>query len=270
MQVSVVIPTFNRAELTVRAVESVLSQTRKVDQIIVVDDGSTDDTLHRLAPFQDLTEVVSQPNRGVSAARNRGISLAKHKWIAFLDSDDCWHPEKVAKQIAFHEAYPELLWSHTLEEWIRNGKKVSQKKHHRKPEGDVFYESLPFCKIAPSAVMIHRTVLEKCGVFDENLPVCEDYDLWLRIAKHYPLGLLHEVLTTKYAGHPQLTASGYFLDRYRIEALMKHLPDPFVAAEIVEKITLLYKGALKYDNREILTFCEEARLRLSDQKRLFL
>ena len=265
MRVSVVIPTFNRSELTVRAVQSVLSQRHKADQIIIVDDGSTDDTLKKLSPFHEVAEIVTQPNRGVSAARNRGISLAKYEWIALLDSDDCWHPEKLAKQIAFHEAHPDLLWSHTLEEWIRNGKRVSQKKRHRKPEGHIFYESLPFCKIAPSAVMIHRDILGNVGMFDENLPVCEDYDLWLRIAKHYPVGLLYEVLTTKYAGHPQLSFSGYFLDRYRIEALMKHLPDPLVAAEIEAKLTLLHKGALKHKNRDIRAFCEEVRLRLSDR-----
>ncbi|RUM65825.1 MAG: glycosyltransferase family 2 protein [Sulfurospirillum sp.] len=255
MKVTVVIPVYNRAGMVVRAVESVLAQRRKADQIIVVDDGSTDDTPKALAHFSDRIELVRQPNRGVSAARNRGIALARNRWIAFLDSDDVWHPQKLAQQIAFHEAHPDLHWSHTLEMWVRNGGEVSQKRHHAKPQGEVFYESLPFCKIAPSTVMIDHEVFERCGVFDETLPVCEDYDLWLRIAKRYPVGLVHEVLTTKYAGHPQLSFSAHILDRYRVEALLKHLPDPLVHEEIVRKLTLLRTGAQKRDNREILSFC---------------
>ena len=255
MQISVVIPTYNRADLIERAVESVLEQSLKADEIIVVDDGSSDDTLLRLKKYKDQIRIVSQENRGVSAARNRGIAEARYPWIAFLDSDDVWHPRKLFSQTEFHRKNPSLLWSHTQEEWIRNGKMISQKKHHAKVRGSCFYESLDFCKIAPSTVLIYHDILAKAGIFDEDLPVCEDFDLWLRILKFYPIGLVDEVLTSKYAGHPQLSFSEHLLDRYRIDALCKHLPDTFVKEEILKKKAILYKGALKHQNEEILRFC---------------
>ncbi len=256
MQVSVVIPTFNRAALLSRAIDSVLAQTRPADQIIVVDDGSTDATAEVLERYGSAIEVIQQPNRGVSSARNRGIEAAAFPWIALLDSDDCWHPQKLRRQIDFHCKNRDLRWSHTEEIWIRNGRHIAQKKHHAKVEGEAFYASLPFCKIAPSTVLIAKTLFEEAGYFDEALPVCEDYDLWLRVLRRYPVGLLHERLTTKYAGHPQLSFSHYILDRYRVEALCKHLPDPLVEAEIAKKIAILQKGAQKYKNVAIARFCE--------------
>jgi glycosyltransferase involved in cell wall biosynthesis len=260
VQVSVVIPTYNRAEMVVRAVDSVLAQSESADQIIVVDDGSSDATQQLLASYHEQIEVIYQPNRGVSAARNSGIKAARYEWIAFLDSDDCWHKEKLYYQKAFHRKYPEILWSHTLEAWIRNGKTISQKKHHAKPEGACFYESLSFCKIAPSTVMLHRDILEEIGYFDVDLPVCEDYDLWLRILKVYDIGLVHEVLTTKYAGHTQLSFSDYILDQYRIKALCKHLPEKKVHEEIEKKLMILKTGAQKHKNQSVLHFCDEIEM----------
>ncbi len=262
MKVSVIIPTYNRAALVVRAIRSVLDQEEPADEIIVVDDGSTDETSQVLETFGNAIRVVSRPNEGVSAARNSGIAAARYPWIAFLDSDDVWHPQKLALQKAFHRKHPSIRWSHTNEAWIRNGKPVPQRAHHAKAEGEAFYKMLDFCKIAPSTVMLHKTLLKEVGVFDEKLPVCEDYDLWLRILRRYPVGLVETVLTTKYAGHPQLSLSSHILDRYRVEALLKHLPDRRVEAEIVKKIMILEKGAKKHRNEAISAFCTRIRRRL--------
>ncbi len=262
MKVSVIIPTYNRATLVTRAIRSVLDQEEPADEIIVIDDGSTDETSQVLKTFGDAIRLVRRKNGGVSAARNSGIAQARYPWIAFLDSDDVWHPRKLALQKAFHQENPSLRWSHTNEAWIRNGKSVKQRAHHAKVKGAAFYEMLDFCKIAPSTVMLHETVFKEAGMFDETLPVCEDYDLWLRILRRYPVGLVEAVLTTKYAGHPQLSFSSYILDRYRVEALLKHLPDKCVEAEIAKKIAVLEKGAKKHRNRETEAFCTALRERL--------
>ena len=264
MRVSVVIPVFNRAKLVVRAIDSVLAQSVKACEIIVVDDGSKDETPQVLKAYGDRIIVLEQENRGVSAARNRGIKEARGEWIALLDSDDVWHEEKLAQQIAYHEAHPHLYWSHTLEKWIRDGKEVRQRTLHAKDEGRCFRENLSFCKIAPSTVMIDRLLFEKYGLFDEALPVCEDYDLWLRFLKAEPIGLVKTVLTTKFAGHPQLTTSGYLLDRYRIESLLKYIEDAVVREEIRKKVEILERGARKHQNVQIQAFCASVRKGLGE------
>ncbi len=262
MKISVVIPTYNRATLVRRAIDSVLAQTRQADEIIVVDDGSHDDTAKVLQSYADKISLIVQDNLGVSAARNRGIKAATSEWIAFLDSDDIWYPQKLAQQIAWHQSHPDILWSHTAEIWLRNGREIRQKRHHAKPEGACFKENLSFCKIAPSSVIVHRSLFEKVGTFDEILPVCEDYDLWLRFLRHFPIGLVYEPLVVKYAGHQQLSFSGYIMDYYRIGALLKHLPDIAVIKEITQKNEILKRGAQKHGNHELLCFCKEVEERL--------
>jgi glycosyltransferase involved in cell wall biosynthesis len=254
--ISVVIPVHNRPVLVKRAIESVKEQTLKADEIIVVDDGSTDNTLDILKNFKNI-KILTQKNSGVSSARNRGIKEASCKWIAFLDSDDIWHKDKLKLQLEFHEQNPQILFSHTLEEWIRDGKSVKQKKQHQKPKGFCFDENLNFCKIAPSTVMIEKKLLEKVGYFDESLEVCEDYDLWLRVLKKHEVGLIEKVLTTKYAGDEQLSFKYHSMDRWRIKALLKHKELPTVKDEIEKKVNILLKGAVKHQNDEIIRFCEE-------------
>ncbi len=234
--ISVVIPVYNRPTLVKRAIESVLGQSLKADEIIVVDDGSDDDTLSVLQSFNNKIKIITQKNSGVSSARNSGIKSAKNRWICFLDSDDVWHEKKLEQQLAFHETNPHILFSHTHEEWVRDGKPVKQKKQHKKPSGFCFEENLNFCKIAPSTVMIDKTLFEKVGYFDEALEVCEDYDMWLRVLNTFEVGLLDEVLTTKFAGHEQLSFKYHSMDRYRIEALLKHIEHPQVRLEIEKKL----------------------------------
>ena len=142
-KVSVIIPTFNRAKLVQRAIKSVLNQTIKPYEIIVVDDGSTDDTLEVLKNYP--IKVLTQKNKGVSSARNLGIKNATGDIIALLDSDDEWLPKKIELQLKLFENG--FSFTHTDEIWIRDNKEIKQKAHHKKPDGECFYENISFCKI---------------------------------------------------------------------------------------------------------------------------
>ena len=221
--VSVIIPTFNRAQKVRRAISSVLFQTFRDYEIIVVDDGSTDETSLSLAPFRTHIRHLAHPkNLGVSAARNTGIRASKGPLIAFLDSDDYWLPEKLALQVAFFESRPEVLACQTQEHWIRKGVRVNPGKKHLKPSGEIFDASLKLCLVSPSAVMLKRSLLDEVGLFDEALPVCEDYDLWLRTSSRYPIHLIETALVVKEGGAPdQLSHSLEGMDRFRITAIAR-------------------------------------------------
>jgi glycosyltransferase involved in cell wall biosynthesis len=219
--VSVIIPTYNRAAMVGRAIESVLAQSFRDYELIVVDDGSDDGTGQALSGYRDRITVLRQSNRGVSAARNRGIRQSKGRLIAFLDSDDLWLPEKLSRQISFFRDRPEALICQTEEIWIRNGRRVNPKKRHRKLSGDIFLPSLELCLVSPSAVMLRRPLFDKIGWFDESLPACEDYDLWLRISSRHPVYLIDTPLTVKHGGHPDQLSRAPGLDRYRVAALKK-------------------------------------------------
>jgi GT2 family glycosyltransferase len=222
--VSVIIPTFNRWPLVGEAIESVLAQTFSDFELIVVDDGSTDGTIAELSKFGSRLCLLSQPNRGVSAARNFAVRHARGRYLAFLDSDDLWLPQKLAIQTAFMKHNPSVQICQTEEIWIRNGVRVNPKAKHRKPSGDVFIPSLELCLVSPSAVMLTRELFEQVGGFDENFPVCEDYDLWLRIAVNHCVPLIDEPLVIKRGGHAdQLSHSIWGMDRYRVLALQKLL-----------------------------------------------
>ena len=198
--VSVVIPTFNRSWCLEEAVNSVLSQTYERYELIVVDDGSTDDTEKRLSQYEKLT-VITQQNRGVSAARNRGIASSKGDLIAFLDSDDLWLPEKLSTQVDFFMRHSEAEICQTQETWIRDRKRMNPGRRHHKTSGIFFERSLALCLVSPSAVMLRKRLLDKVGMFDETLPACEDYDLWLRINATIPIFLIDESLVIKRGGH---------------------------------------------------------------------
>ena len=226
-RVSVIIPTYNRAALVAEAVASVLAQTCRDFEILVVDDGSTDGTAEALAAFAGQMTVLRQPaRRGVAAARNLGIAAARGRWLAFLDSDDLWLPEKLARQLAFLSAHPKLLLCQTEEIWVRRGVRVNKPLTHRMAGGNIFLQSLRRCLVSPSAVLLHRRLFEDHGGFDEDLPAAEDYDLWLRLSWRYPVGLVPEPLIIKRGGHPDQLSRQWGLDRHRIRALMKLLNEP--------------------------------------------
>ncbi len=223
-RVSVIIPTCNRAHFLQEAVESVLNQTFQDFELIVVDDGSTDCTPYVLRKWKDRIRWVRQENAGVSRARNVGIRAARSRYLSFLDSDDLWLKKKLEAQVAFLDANPHYPVCYTDEVWIRKGKRVNPKRIHRKYSGWIFERCLPLCIISPSSAMIRREVLNETGGFDEALPVCEDYDLWLRIASRFPIFFLPEKLIIKRGGHAdQLSTRSWGNDRYRVLALEKLL-----------------------------------------------
>lgn len=226
-RVSVIIPTYNRAAWVREAAASVLAQTYRDFELLVVDDGSADATPEGLARLAGPVKVLRRAKqRGVSAARNLGVVAAQGEWLAFLDSDDLWLPEKLARQMAYLAAHPDLLICQTEELWIRNGIRVNPPGTHRKPGGDIFLPSLKRCLVSPSAVMLHRRLFEEVGGFDETLPAAEDYDLWLRIAWRCTVGLLPEALVIKRGGHADQLSRQWGLDRWRIQALRKILQEP--------------------------------------------
>jgi len=261
-KISVIIPTFNRARALRRALDSVCAQTVAPDQVCVIDDGSTDDTAEVVGKHYPEVDYIYQPNRGVSAARNRGLEAADGDWIGFLDSDDEWHPHKLDSQLQALRQNPQFKLAHCEEIWIRNGVRVNQKNKHKKYGGEIFERCLPLCVISPSAVIIDREFLLKLGGFDETLPACEDYDLWLRVCCQYPVLYLSTPLLNKYGGHSdQLSRKYWGMDRYRVKALEKLLQSgrlneqqkDAVLAMLLEKCRILALGASKHENAEALT-----------------
>jgi len=219
--VTVIIPTYNRGWIIQEAIDSVLDQDFNDYELIVVDDGSEDNTLEILEAYGKAIKVLQQGNRGVSAARNRGIEEATGRLIAFLDSDDLWLPKKLSTQVKFFENNADALINQTQEIWNRNGLRVNPKKRHHKFSGMIFERSLELCLVSPSAVMIAKDLFDTVGVFDENLPACEDYDLWLRISCRYPVHLTDLPLVIKRGGHDDQLSKGVGLDKYRIQSLLK-------------------------------------------------
>ena len=252
-QVSVIIPTYNRLNFLKNAVESVLNQTYREYEIIIVDDGSTDETYKHYRNSDPPVRCIHQAHSGVSAARNRGICEAKGSFVAFLDSDDYWLPNKLAEQSEFLQNHPDILLCQTEETWMRNGNRINLKKKHKKPFDDVFDKSLELCIISPSAVMMRKEFFDTVGLFDERLLVCEDYDLWLRASYRMKVPLIAEALTVKQAGHEdQLSQSLWGMDRFRVYALQKLLNELVsgeqrkkVKAEIGKKCSVLMNGAVK-------------------------
>lgn len=235
------------------AVESVLAQTYSNFELIVIDDGSIDGTAAELAKFGARLRIFSTPRQGVSAARNAGARQSCGRYLAFLDSDDLWCPRKLERQTAFMMEYPEAQICQTEEIWVRHGIRINPKAAHRKPSGDIFLRSLDLCLVSPSAVMMTRELFLRLGGFDETFPVCEDYDLWLRIAVNESVPLLAEALVTKRGGHAdQLSRSTWGMDRYRVLALQKILRAGIegsrrkaVLATLRRKVGVLVNGARK-------------------------
>jgi len=256
---AVVIPVHNRPGELARAVDSVLAQTCRDFELVVVDDGSTDATSEVAASYGDRIRLIRQENAGVSAARNRGIAATRAPWIALLDSDDAWRPDKLARQRRFAEERPDCSILQANEIWVRNGRRVNPPETHRKRDGRIFRESLARCMVSPSAVALRRDLFERYGPFDERLPACEDYDLWLRITAFEPVGLIDEDLLTRYGGHDdQLSRRFWGMDRFRVHAIVRLLEEygerlgpgdrEAAIAAALERCALLAAGAARRGN----------------------
>lgn len=259
--ISVVIPTHNRLSFLIKALESVYTQSSTVDEVIVVDDGSDDGTAAKIKAMFPEVVLIEQPNLGVSTARNNGIKAARGHWVALLDSDDRWLPDKISEIRRAQSQFPQYSLFHSDEIWIRDGVRVNAMKKHRKSGGWIFQKCLPLCVISPSAAVIKRELFDQVGYFDESLPACEDYDLWLRICHQLPVYYIDKPLISKYGGHSdQLSRQFWGMDRFRIQSLRNLLthqqlkPEDLEAARamLTKKLEILLKGARKHANQDLL------------------
>ena len=262
LEISVIVPTYNRKQVVRRALESIKKQTLQPSEVIVVDDGSTDGTFEMLESEYPEFKHFRQSHSGVSKARNLGLTFCENsRWVAFLDSDDEWKPGKLKKQAMWITRNPEYSICHCDEIWIRQGARVNPMKKHRKSGGWIYPSCLPLCVVSPSAVLIHSSVFAQVGEFDESLPVCEDYDLWLRISNQYRFGYIEEKLVVKHGGHDDQLSRAYpAMDQYRIVALDKILRHGNLDREarnltlsvIVEKLNIYINGARKRNRDDVL------------------
>ncbi len=223
--VSVIIPVYNRFEMAKEAVASVLGQSLRDLELIIVDDGSIDMTSLLPTYFNDDLRVkyIKIEHSGMPGfVRNEGVDIAQGKYIAFLDSDDLWVSSKLEKQVKYFEKNPSCKIVHTGETWIRNGKTVSQSGFNHKRFGNMFPDALGKCIIGPSTVMLERSLYTKLGGFDENFEIAEDYELWLRLCNDHEVGYIDEPLVTKRAGHgDQLSEKYGHIEIFRIRGLQK-------------------------------------------------
>ena len=257
MHVSVIIPTYNRKHTLKRAIQSVYIQSLPPFEIIVVDDGSNDGTKEWVKQKYPDIKYIYQKNSGVSSARNKGIKIARGDWIALLDSDDEWLPNKLNEQINKIKSNLDVKILHSNEIWIRNGVRVNQMKKHKKFGGYIFEKCLDICRISPSSVMLKKEIFNDIGTFDESLKVCEDYDLWLRITSKYPVCFLDIPLIKKYGGHSdQLSKAHDGIEFYRIQSLQKILeskilskPQTLLAINMMVNKMNIYASGLEKRNK---------------------
>jgi len=259
--IDIILPTFNRSQLIERAINSVLAQSHQGFNLYVVNDGSTDETEFILQKYaqQSQVHILKQENRGVSAARNFCIRSSHAEWIAFLDSDDEWLPQKLEKQLAFIKLNPACRFVHSNEIWIRHGQRVNAPKRFDKSNNEIFKRSLETCLISPSTVMMKRELCENLGLFDESFEICEDYDLWLKVLAQEEVGFISDELIKKHGGHEdQLSTRFHSMDFWRIKALVNLLKNPVLSSEkknqvneqIQKKAALLKSGYLKHQNTQ--------------------
>lgn len=269
--ISVVIPTFNRAQFILKAIKSVFDQTLLPLEVIVIDDGSDDQTAQIVKNEFPQCKYIYQNNNGVSSARNTGIKKSTGNWIAFLDSDDQWCRNKLSIQLDHIRNNPDIFIFYTDEIWIRSGKRVNQMNKHKKHGGDIFLKCLPLCLISPSSVIIKKELFDKVGNFDESLPACEDYDLWLRICAQHKVHFTSELLIKKFAGHAdQLSGKYWGMDRFRITALENIILNGSLSTEkynaalktMLKKIEIYITGARKRGKSKEVTEYQEKKKKI--------
>lgn len=194
INVSIILPVFNRAHLVTEAVKSVLIQTFQGFELIIIDDGSTDNTVEIINTFDDPRIILlRQENCGRSVARNNGLAIARGRYIAFLDSDDVYLKGKLELQVAYMEKHPDISMIYTSAHCIdQKGKLLDEQPYVAQAEGNI-YEQVAFFQpltITLPTVMLRREVLGEVGGFDVAMERFEDTDLWRRIAKRYRVGAI--------------------------------------------------------------------------------
>lgn len=262
--ISVIIPTYNREKLLRHALDSVAGQSFCCDEIIVVDDGSTDNSCAVVMDFKSRCPVsvryLFQENKGPAAARNLGIRESKCSVIAFLDSDDHWQKKKLELQYSSFAKYSEILISHTNERWLRRGQHLNQKKKHQPGSGDIFEHCLQLCAVGMSTVMVRKELFEHVGFFNEEYRCCEDYDMWIRTSCRYPFLLVAHPLTVKEGGREDQVSYQYRvgMDKLRIASIFDLIQQHSLSSEQKQKAynelwkkCLVYgKGCLKHGKAE--------------------
>lgn len=265
LPVTVIIPTYNREKFLIRSVSSVLRQSMSCSEIIIIDDGSIDNSINVLKRiFSDTSipcSIVHQTNRGPAAARNRGVEKAHFPYIAFLDSDDHWKKNKLKVQFEALQKSPNSMISHTREIWMRRGEHLNQKKIHIPRNGNIFDHCLKLCAVGMSTVMVKKEIFHEIGYFDESLQCCEDYDYWLRVSSKYEFLLVDKPLTVKEGGRDDQVSFIHRqgMDRLRLYALKKILatgqldPQQYTIAveEFVKKSNIYGKGCLKHGKQAL-------------------
>lgn len=257
--ISVIIPTYNRAAFLDKAIRSVLNQTFKEFELIIVDDGSTDNTSELVSSF-DGVHYIWQENKGAASARNTGIRAARFDHLTFLDSDDWFVKNKLEMQFAAMQAAPQYLVSHTQEKWYRRGAFLNQKKKHAKNHGYIFERCLELCAVGMSTIMVRRELFDQVGMFDESLPCCEDYDLWLRASVRFQFLLVDHALTCKDGGRPDQLSVQYRvgMDKFRIDSMQKIIDSgaldseqrQLAVAELSQKCKIYGTGCIKHNRKE--------------------
>lgn len=261
-KIAVIVPFYNREGVLQRAIESVLNQSYKDFTLYLVDDASTDSSLVIAKKIADkhpnVALIQNSKNLGVSGARNRVLQEIDSEYYALLDSDDEWLPNKLELQMECLDKSG-LKICHTEEIWIRNGVRVNQMKKHQKIGGWILEHSLEMCKMSPSSILIHKSVFDQSGYFREDFPVCEDFDLWLKICSQFEVSYLDTPLIQKYGGHEdQLSRKFHSMDYWRVLSLQDLLGNDSVElsnetkekikAVITKKSRILLKGYEKHNN----------------------
>jgi len=233
--ISVIIPVYNRFEMAKEAVASVLGQTYRNFELIIVDDGSTDMTSLLPTYYDDEVRIkyIKIKHSGMPGhVRNMGVEISVGKYLAFLDSDDLWMNNKLEKQIEFLEKNSAYRVVHTREAWVRSGKIISQAGFRHKRSGDIFLDALEKCIIGPSTVLLETDLYKELGGFRDDLEIAEDYELWLRLTDPNTIGYIDEPLITKRAGHVgQLSEKYGQIEIFRIRGLQKLVEQNFFSLE---------------------------------------
>lgn len=251
--VSVVLPTYNRADVLERAIESVLAQSYSDFELVVVDDGSTDDTAAVVEAFDDarVTLVEHADNEGANAARNTGIDESAGEYVAFQDSDDEWHPEKLRKQMDVFENAPASVGVvytgfrrlHGDDATYHPGPGVDPK------EGAVRKSILGQNFVTTQAAVVRRACFDEVGGFDERLPRFQDWELWIRVSREYEFRLVDEPLVTAYDRPDSISNDLEALVEARELIIRKH-SDAFSRNELAEQRFRLGHSSLKTHRTE--------------------